>query len=251
MNPKLQSHGLAWSLAIGAIVFLGATISGCAKTVQEEPSAFGKAMGQTPTVPAPTGFLGSDYSKLQAGQEGQALLTYVAPNVQWRSYTKVLLEPVQFWDGEESEVPASDQQMLAEYFYNKVHEDLEKQNFTFTDDAGAGVVRLQIALVNASSATPGLRSVSVLVPQARILNSLQSLATGSYAFVGGAEAALKATDSQNGQLLAAAMDQRKGGMALSNVAVFKWGDAQNVMDFWAEKIAARMSELRNSGGGAS
>jgi hypothetical protein len=43
--------------------------------------------------------------------------------------------------------------------------------------------------------------VSVIVPQARILNGLQSLATGSYAFVGSAEAEMKATDSTTGEML--------------------------------------------------
>lgn len=45
-------------------------------------------------------------------------------------------------------------------------------------------MQLQVALTNAAAATPGLRTVSVIIPQACILNSGQSLATGSYAFAG-------------------------------------------------------------------
>ncbi|MGH8013722.1 MAG: DUF3313 family protein, partial [Candidatus Binataceae bacterium] len=54
-----------------------------------------------------------------------------------------------------------------------------------------------------------------LIPQARILTAGASLATGGYAFAGSTEAEMKATDAATGQLLAAAVDKRAGGMALS------------------------------------
>jgi Protein of unknown function (DUF3313) len=62
--------------------------------------------------------------------------------------------------------------------------------------------------MDATTAVPGLRSVSVVVPQARILNPAQCLATDSYAFVGSAEAEMKVTDSLSGELLAEAVDKR-------------------------------------------
>jgi hypothetical protein len=106
------------------------------------------------------------------------------------------------------------------------------------------VIVLQVALTNATTATPGLRSVSVVIPQARILNGLQSLATGSYAFVGSAEGEMKVTDASTGQLLAAAIDKREGGIALSAAAQWQWGDAENAMNYWAQKISARLLELQ-------
>ena len=102
-----------------------------------------------------------------------------------------------------------------------------------------GVIKLQVALIDATTAIPGLRSVSVVVPQARILNLAQSMATDSYAFAGSAEAEMKATDSVSGELSAEAVDQRTGGMGLKSAASFEWGDAQNAMDYWSEKITPR------------
>src|SRR3989440_4159362 len=87
-----------------------------------------------------------------------------------------------------------------------------------------GVIKLQVALIDATTAIPGLRSVSVVVPQARILNLAQSMATDSYAFAGSAEAEMKATDWVSGELLAEAVDQRTGGMGLKSAASFEWGD---------------------------
>jgi hypothetical protein len=227
--------------AVIALLLLGALLSGCAQTVQSQPSA----AGSDATVAA-NGFLGGDAALLKSGEEGQALLVYINPNTKWTQYGEVKLRPVEFWDAANSDVSQSDQQMLAEYFYNKLKEDLQK-NFVVVDQVGPEVVVLQTAIISASTATPVLRSVSVVIPQARIINGLQSLASGSYAFVGSAEAAMKATDAQTGELLAAAVDERKGGMALSTAAQWKWGDAENAMDFWADRIASRFYELHGQG----
>ena len=98
--------------------------------------------------------------------------------------------------------------------------------------------------MDATTAVPGLRTISVVVPQARVLNMAQSLATDSYALVGSAEAEMKLTDSTDGCLLAEAVDQRAGGMGLKSASSFQWGDAQNAMDYWAQKIPSRISQLQ-------
>jgi hypothetical protein len=132
--------------------------------------------------------------------------------------------------------------MLTAYFYNQLKAELEK-NFTLVDQGGPGVLVLQVALVNASAATPGL-TVSVAVPQLRVVNAAQSLATGSYAFVGSAEAEMKATDAPTGQFPAGAVDKRAGGIALSSAAQWQWGDAENAMNYWAQRISTRLLQLQ-------
>jgi Protein of unknown function (DUF3313) len=227
-----------------ALAFVGLSLSailaGCSQTVESKPSSIQQGAS---SAPAMSGFFGQDVSLLQPGQNGQAAMVYVNPGAQWSRYNKILLEEVEFWDDPNTSISPSDQEMLTAYFYNKLKEDLQK-NFTLVDQGGPGVIVLQVAIVNASTATPVLRSVSVVVPQARILNGLQSLATGSYAFVGSAEAEMKARDATTGQLLAGAIDKRAGGMALSTAAQWQWGDAKNAMDYWANRITVRLLELQ-------
>lgn len=230
-----------FAMAMVGLCF-GAFISGCSQTVESQPSVVKQAESGQPAS-AVSGFFGQDYALLQPGQAGQAAMVYVNPNAQWSKYNKILLEPVEFWDSANSSVSPSDQHMLTAHFYNKLKEELQK-NFTLVDEGGPGVLVVQVALVNTSAATPGLRSVSVVIPQARILNGMQSLVTGSYAFVGSAEAEMKVTDSVSGQLLAAAIDKRAGGMALSSAAQWQWGDAQNAMNYWAQKVSSRLLELQ-------
>jgi Protein of unknown function (DUF3313) len=236
-DGHFRSRSSTW-LALALLVTL---TSGCSRTVAEQPAALKQVESGEPS--GVSGFFGSDISLLQPGQEGQAAMIYINPNAQWSQYDKIMLEPVEFWDSANSTVSPTDQHMLTAYAYNKLKEDLQK-NFTLVDQGGPGVLVLQTALINASAATPGLRSVSVVVPQLRIINLAQSLATGSYAFVGSAEAMMKATDAVSGQLLVAAIDKRAGGVALSSAAQWRWGDAKNAMAYWAEKIDSRLLQLR-------
>jgi hypothetical protein len=224
-----------------AITVLLAALAGCAKTVSDQSAVVKQT--QSGENSAASGFFASDLSLLQPGQEGQAAMVYVNPSAQWSQYNKIMLEPVEFWDDPNTKVSPTDQHTLTAYFYNKLKEDLQK-NFTLVDQGGPGVLNLQVALINVDAATPGLRSVTVVIPQLRVVNAAQSLVTGSYAFVGSAEAQMKATDSSTGQLLAGAIDKRAGGIAMSSAAQWQWGDAENVMDYWAGRIDTRLLELQ-------
>ncbi len=127
-------------------------------------------------------------------------------------------------------------------FYDALKQNLG-QHFTLVDQPGPGVVIIRAAIVNASAADAGLRSVSVVISQARILNYAQSLATGHAAFAGSAEAAGKISDGVNSQLLAESVDERVGGMAVSQAAQIRWGDAESAMDYWAQKLTQRVVQL--------
>jgi hypothetical protein len=132
---------------------------------------------------------------------------------------------------------------LSTYFFNALQTELQK-NYTLVNGPGPDVLNLRVALMDATTATPGLRSASVLIPQLKIINMAQSLVSGSYAFVGSAEAEMTVTDSTTGDLLAAAVDKRAGGGGIQGATSFRWGDSQNAMDYWADKISSRLLQLQ-------
>jgi hypothetical protein len=239
-----------WNLLLAAGIALALSAGGCSTTVESQPEA-AKAVESGGQLPASVAsFLGPDASKLAPGKEGGAALVWINRNVQWANYSKVFLDSVQFWAAADSKVSTSDQQVLTEYFYNSLKANIPQKGFTLVDQPGPGVIRLQVALMDATTAVPGLRTISVVVPQARVLNLAQSMATDSYAFVGSAEAEMKATDSLSGELLAEAVDQRAGGMGLKSAASFQWGDAQNAMDYWAQQIPQRLHQMQTGAGTA-
>ena len=228
-----------------SVVLAGLLLVGCSQTAAPAPNIIERAQGETPAPPPPSGFLGNDYSLMTPPAEGtdqKAMLRYVNPSVSWSSYNQIMLAPVTFWAADDSKVSAADQQALCNYAYNEFVKVLGK-NFILTGQPGPGVMKISVALTDATTAVPALRSISVVVPQARALSAIKMLATGSYAFVGSAQGAFKANDSVSGQLLAAAVDKRVGGTSIKNVDVFQWGDAENAIDYWAGLIDQRLVEF--------
>jgi hypothetical protein len=184
-------------------------------------------------------FLGSDCDRLQAGSANQMALRWVNPSAKWSSYNQVLLEPVTFWGGETSSVSAADQQALTNFFYQALQTQVG-QNFPLATAPGPGVMRLQVAITDLTAATPGLRTISTIIPQARVLNTLKYAATGTYAFIGGAQAEGKVSDSVTGAVLAEAVDRRVGGGSLEAAAQWQWGDAENALTKMATIIDQRL-----------
>jgi hypothetical protein len=240
----MKQEGKHTKIATGvlSVLLAGLILPGCAQTVAPGPNIIQRAQGETPAPPPPTGFLGNDYSLMTppaAGSDQEAMLRYINPNASWGSYNKIMIAPVTYWAADDSKVSAADQQALCNYMYTVLVADLGK-TFVIVDQPGPGVLKVSAALTDATSAVPVLRSVSVVVPQARALSVIKMAATGTYAFVGSAQGAIKFNDSMSGQLMAAAVDKRVGGASIKNVDVWQWGDADNAMNYWGNLIDQRL-----------
>jgi Protein of unknown function (DUF3313) len=242
---KFVRKNSTYITSLTSAVLLAVLISSCSQTAAPQPNIIQRVEGEQATPPPPSGFLGSDYTLLKPPAEGSgqtAMLVYTNPSVNFSSYTKVIIAPVTFWANDDSKVSAADQQTLCNYMYNLLTEEFSK-NFTVVNEPGPGVAKLTGAISDATSATPGLRTISIIVPQAHALNLIKAGLTGTYAFVGSATGEAKLTDSVSGQLLAAWADQRFGTAAVSNATVFQWGDAENVMTAWAKGLDQRLVTL--------
>jgi hypothetical protein len=236
-----------------SLALAGALLAGCSQTAAPAPSIVQRVQGETPAPPPPTGFLGNDYSLMTPPAEGsdqKAMLRYLNPNVNWGSYTKIMVAPVTYWATDDSKVSAADQQALCDYAYSTTVKELGK-NFVLTNQPGPGVMKLSLALTDATSAIPVLRSISVVVPQARVLSAIKMVATGTYAFVGSAQGAAKLNDSVTGQLLAAWADKRVGGTSVKNVDVWQWGDAENAINYWADGLDQKLVAFGVQNNGAA
>lgn len=115
------------------------------------------------------------------------------------------------------------------------------KNFQIVDQPGPGVMKIEVAIVDPTAATPVLRTASVIIPQARLFGRIKQLATGSFPFVGSARAEGKITDSQSGEILAEAVDERMGGNAVQTAATWQWGDAERAMDYWSDSMDKRLT----------
>lgn len=240
-----KSISIKTSIGVAGALFAGLLMAGCAATSAPAPTIIQRVQGETPAPPPPSGFLGKDYELLKPGAPGSgqaAMLAYTNPNANFTSYNAVIISPVTYWADDDSKLSAEDQQILCNYFYLRLKKDFGK-NFTLVTEPGPGVARLTVALTDATSATPVLRTISVVVPQAHALGLIKQGLTGTYAFVGSATGEAKLTDSVSGDLLAAWSDQRFGSGAVKNAGVWQWGDAEHAMDYWAKGLDQRLGSL--------
>jgi hypothetical protein len=246
MSEQIRPSCRHRTTSLFAAIVVSILVAGCSTTTTPEPTLVERMEGTTPTLKVPAGFFGNEAPLLKPGKNPEALLYYVNPKAHWTTYHQVIIDPVQFWDSADSSISPDDQKMLTSYLYSQLQQALAK-DFTVVDKPGPGVLTVQVAIISATAATPGMRSVSEVVPQIHALNTLQSLATGSLAFVGSAEGAMKFTDSQSGELLAAAVNKRLGGGNVESADQLQWGDAENIMQFWAQEIAKRLKQATTSG----
>jgi hypothetical protein len=184
-------------------------------------------------------FLGEVCHELQPGARGEVGLRWVDPTSDPTQYNKVIVEVVGFFGTDASKVPPAEQERLTALFQQALTEALVTK-YQVVDQPTPGTVQVQVAILDAKAATPGLRSISMVIPQARLLGTGYYAVSGKYPFVGGGQAAFKATDAVTGQVLGAGVDRRVGGGSIESAAQWQWGDAANAIKAWAQLLADGM-----------
>lgn len=191
-----------------------------------------------------SGFLG-DYSILRPGKDGEATLVYRKyenDHARWRSYTQILLEPVQIWKGKNTELNKDDAEYLAKIAWSRLDEELRK-DYTMASGPGDGVLRIQVAVTEAGAAMPVLDLITTLYPGTRLVSEGKRWAAGTESFVGTVSVEAKVTDSQSGEVLGAAVDRRGGGKYVTK-GFQRWTDVEEAFTYWAKQIRWRLCLAR-------
>jgi Protein of unknown function (DUF3313) len=234
MYDKPANYLLPASMISGLLCVAGLLLLTACSTTQ-------KADINQPTLKC--GMLGSDCTrKLIPGAKDQAGLRYVNPKAQWTRYKKIMIQPVEFWGADSSKISSADQQKLVNYFNQQLQQQLGK-NFQIVTKPGDDVMKIQAALTDTEASIPGLRATTLLDPNARMLSTLKYLTTGSFPYVGSAQAELKVTDSMSNEVLFEAVDKQIGGGSTKAAFQWQWGDAENAIDTWCEKLTKRLAAI--------
>jgi len=230
----MEKKNLFGVLFIRALLLMGLIImaGGCAKTQQVKSVEI-------------SGFLG-DYTQLQEGKGDLALLHYVNPKADFSAYDKIILDSVTIWAGEDSDlgnIPKEDLDNIAHHLYSAVKKQIEG-DYRIVDEPGEGTMRIRLALTEAGSSVRVMDILTTYLPPARLISEGKRLATGTHAFVGSASIEIDIIDSVTNQRLAAAVDKRAGGKYYEG-STDTWADVKQAADYWAEKINAKLKELRS------
>lgn len=193
-----------------------------------------------------SGFL-YDYSRLVPGGEGQAQLVYIDPQADFSAYDAIQFERVQVWmlpSDSPVAIDPAEMQRLADALDLALRSRLS-EDYRLVDAPGPGVLRLRVALTEASQSSVPLDIASMIIPIGTIATWGSKLATGTHSFVGRAGIEGEFSDSRTGKVLAAAVDRRVGGKDFSG-STDSWNDVYAAFDLWADRTISRLRELRNS-----
>ena len=194
-----------------------------------------------------SGFLG-DYSQLTKGTGDQAQLRYIAPNVDWKKYTKVYIMPVELWKADDKDSPLGklspeNQQLLVNFFYTELNNELQK-SFTIVAAPGPDTLVVHVAVTEAEKSAPVRNLLTSVVPFGIAANILVTAAFGSGIGVGQVQVEGELLDGQTNQRLAAAVDRRVGTKALRTKFDGSWGDVKLAFAYWAFRLEAQLIDFR-------
>ena len=191
----------------------------------------------------PSSFLSREtVALLRPSDTGSRL--YINPNVDFRRYTQVMIEPVQLWLVPGNAQLTDDQRRLgASALYSALREELGR-DLQVVERPGPGTMVIGTAIREVrEGGNPVLSTVSTFLPPARLVREGTNLMTGSDPLVGGAAGEIQITDSETGQLLAAAVDSRDA-TAGAQVRTSRWDDVQKVTRYWADQTAFRVCRVQ-------
>jgi hypothetical protein len=172
------------------------------------------------------GFL-SDYSRLEVVSD--TTLRHIDQN-RARGYSKFIVDPVVVHfhgKSKATEIEQEELDKLRQYMYWAIRNRLYG-HYVLVNQSGPGIARIRVALTDLKKSNPVLNTL----PQTKLMG------TG----LGGASMEAELIDSVTGRQIAAIVETQKG-KKLSMAGMTKWGDAQAVMDRWAQRFRERLDEV--------
>jgi len=187
-----------------------------------------------------SGFL-DDYSQLEKGNRKEAQLRYINPQTDFKAYTRILMDPVKFYSDKNCKLEGEDKKRIVDYLHATIIEQL-KTNYTFVNKPSAETMRLRVAITDASGSKVVMDTISSVIPIGMAMGLVKKVATGTNLSVGKASVELEILDSQTGERLVAAVDERAGRKYTGKFD--KYHTVEDAFDYWAKRLQKRLAELR-------
>jgi Protein of unknown function (DUF3313) len=240
MNATLETNGRASRLSnflrglLVAGLLLGA--SACATNRQ-----------QTIGGAEPSGFL-VDYSQMQAGLADRANLYYEKPDVNWSQYTQVWIKPVELWTANDPDSPMGklsqdDQQNLIDLAYTDLNNSLSK-DYTIVDHGGPGILIIHAAITDTKKSKPVIGAVANIWLPTKVISLGKQSLTGTGIGVGSITIEAELLDGDTNERLVAVVDSRSGTTAIRSKFDGTWGDIEQSLQWWSDRLQTRLAEER-------
>ena len=216
--------------AIAALLILG----GCASTTPKPPSSYQE-------IALPTGA-----SLRQSVAFGRAAMVWRDPQVDFGSYTGIIIDPVDIYRGADANFDGADEQALHRLVEFTRGEFARVAGPYLAASPGPGVARLKLMLAGLENNVPVLSAATWGLPLSLPMNLLKAAGDQPGTFTGSATLAATLFDSQTNAVLGVAM-QRNYPSAMNIVATVSSRAAQQAaiteaaegMRLWLDKVHKR------------
>jgi uncharacterized protein DUF3313 len=190
-----------------------------------------------------SGFLG-DYSQLQKGGGERPDYVYVKPGLDLSAYKRVMIDPPQAWVSEAQRKKMGEKNLsyILTSLDKALRDDIGKK-WELVDRPAPDVIRIRMAISNASGENGTLTPFTRIVPWGLMVSEGVDATTGNYINNGRVTGELEVQDGGTGARLAAAVDERVGANSISN-AFSNWGDVVDGCRFWAERVTSRLVKYK-------
>jgi hypothetical protein len=171
-----------------------------------------------------SGFL-VDYSRLKPGPKGGVSKMYRKEGVDYKKYSKILMDHVVFYfkdDAEEKGIDPLEMAELSHTFHKEVKAALQG-SYPLVEKPGLDVMRVRVAITDLE------------LPK----RSLKGLMTGKGSDVGEISMEFEFLDSATSERIVAGVDRRTGTRLESQR---RFSTAEDAFKFWAQRLRLRLDE---------
>jgi len=184
---------------------------------------------------------------LEKGTDGQALYRYANPKVDFKSYSKVMIDSVIMSKSADiDQEDTENYQKLVNNAFVFLNDELKK-DYAIVRAPEPGTMKVQMAIIAADNSKPVRNLLGTVFPIGVAISAVKYSATGKPSAVGEITVEMKITDAATGELLGAAVDKRVGGMNIKGTWD-TWMTADDALHYWAKKIAYVLCEKRGGAG---
>ena len=194
-----------------------------------------------------SGFLGSPdvYNRLQPGPEGGVKHRWLKPDTDFGKYSKFMVDSVIFFMARDSDTKGIDPQEMKELAdeFNKSIVAAFKDKYPIVSEAGPDVARIRIAITNIKPSSPGVSTITSIVPVGLGVSLLKKGVSGGWTGSGQTGIEMMALDSITQEVIAMAADLQ---IAAFSDRFGKWDSAAQAFRFWSDRIVQFMEHARKS-----
>lgn len=225
-------------------------LSGCAKVAEyqgkTEPVAPASGKGQM--LPGSqikgSGFL-RDYSLLKPIEGQPNRWQWVKPGVDWRPYTKIMLQPMEVWVNPTADYPAIQPQLYRQVentIRDIVSREFEAGGYRMVTSLGPDVLVFHYAITGVTPVRQGLVPTDVLPVKAAI--TAVRYASGTEAYYVALSLELEALDGATGERVYETVGARRGYSTKIKGEEITWEDLRDSTSYVARDWRTRLDRAR-------